>query len=62
MYKNEIIKGQKRNLAKTLKPVFRNPSELSSEQLTNPDFALKQLEKLSKSNLSITCSKCHHCR
>lgn len=62
MFKKEIIKGQKRNLAKTLKPMFRNPGELSSEQLTDPDYALKQLRKLNDGALSITCSKCHHCR
>jgi len=62
MFKKEIIKVQKRNFAKTLKPRFRNPGELSTEQLTDPDYALKQLEKLNGGKLSITCSKCHHCR
>ena len=41
---------------------FRSPTELSAEQLTDPDYALKQLEKLNGGKLSITCSKCHHCR
>lgn len=62
MFKKEIIKVQKRNFAKTLKPRFRDSSELSTEQLTDPDYALKQLEKLNGGKLSITCSKCHHCR
>ena len=44
------------------KPKFRDPSELSPEQLTDPDYRLKQLEKLNEGKLSITCSKCHHCR
>ena len=35
---------------------------LTIEQLTDPDFRLKQLEKLSKGKFQITCSKCHHCR
>ena len=41
---------------------FRDPSELSPEQLTDPDYRLKQLEKINEGKLSITCSKCHHCR
>ena len=45
-----------------VKPKFRNPSELTKEQLTDPDYHLKQLEKMSGGKLSITCSKCHHCR
>lgn len=44
------------------KPKFRNSSELTTEQLNDPDFRLKQLEKLSKGKAEITCSKCHHCR
>jgi len=44
------------------KPKFRNSSELTTEQLNDPDFRLKQLETLNKSKTTITCSKCHHCR
>ena len=44
------------------KPKFRDPNELSYEQLTDPDYALKQLVKRSGGKISITCSKCHHCR
>ena len=44
------------------KPKFRNGSELTTEQLNDPDFRLKQLEKLSSEKFQITCSKCHHCR
>ena len=44
------------------KPKFRDPNELSHEQLTDPDYALKQLVKRSGGRASITCSKCHHCR
>ena len=43
-------------------PKFRDPSELSPEQLTDPHYAQKQLEKLNGGKLNITCSKCHHCR
>ena len=45
-----------------IEPKFRNPSELPPEALTDPDFHIKQLEKLNGSKLEITCSKCHHCR
>ena len=44
------------------KPKFRNSNELTIEQLNDPDFRLKQLEKLNNNKLQITCSKCHHCR
>jgi len=44
------------------KPKFIDPKKLSHEQLTDPDFALKELEKRSGGRFSITCSKCHHCR
>ena len=43
-------------------PVFRNLNTLSYGQLTDPDYALKQLNKLAGGKLSVTCSKCHHCR
>lgn len=45
-----------------IEPRFRDRGELSLEQLTDPDYALKQLEKLNGGELKITCSKCHHCR
>lgn len=41
---------------------FRPRKELSREQLTDPDYALKQIRKLNGGKLDITCSKCHHCR
>jgi len=44
------------------KPKFRDQSELSPEQLIDPDYRLKQLEKLNRGKLSITCSKCHRYR
>lgn len=44
------------------KPKFKDPKELSREQLVDPDYALKQLVKRSGGRFSITCSKCHHCR
>lgn len=43
-------------------PKFRDPSELSSEQLSDVHYAMKQLQKLNGDELSIACSMCHHCR
>jgi hypothetical protein len=42
-------------------PVFVDPS-LITEEMRDPDYALKQLEKLNNGKYLITCSKCHHCR
>jgi len=37
--------------------------DLSSEQLSDPDYAIKQIDKINVNNFEITvCSKCHHCR
>jgi hypothetical protein len=41
---------------------FLNSNELTFEQLTDPDFRLKQIKKLVGNEKAITCSKCHHCR
>lgn len=51
-----------RTVIETGSPKFREHSELSTEQLTDPDYRLKQLEKLNEGKLPVTCSKCHHCR
>jgi len=46
-----------------IKPKFRDTSELTHEQLTDPDYAIKQLiEKPNEGKLYVLCSKCHHCR
>jgi len=52
----------KNDISETIKPKFRDSTELSPEQLTDPDYRLKQLEKLNRGKFSITCSRCHHCR
>jgi len=45
------------------KPRFVQKSELSKEQLTDPDYALKAIMKLNGSfDMANPCSKCHHCR
>lgn len=63
---NKKLTGEGGNTMEKVKdlrrPKFRKASELTNEELTDPDFRLKQLEKLNKGKLSITCSKCHHCR
>jgi len=45
-------------------PKFRDVGELTYEQLTDPDYRLKQIARdagISESQILI-CSKCHHCR
>jgi len=42
---------------------FRDPKILTKEQLTDPDYALKKIQKEAKElRIDVTCSKCHHCR
>lgn len=43
------------------KPKFRDPATMTEEELTDPDYRLKQIIKDS-GGLNPTCSKCHHCR
>ncbi|GAI09307.1 unnamed protein product [marine sediment metagenome] len=45
-----------------IKPMFRDTNELTHEQLTDPDYAIKQIKELNGGKLYIACSKCHHCR
>jgi hypothetical protein len=45
-----------------VEPTFRKESELSLDQRTDPDYRLKELQRLSGKELSLICSKCHHCR
>ncbi len=60
--KNKAMTKVERGQTGVPYPKFRDPNSLSPEQLTDPDYALKQIEKLNGGKLSITCSKCHHCR
>ena len=62
MNNREIVKELKKDISEAIKPKFRKDIEFSLEQRTDPDYRLKQLEKLNGGKLSITCSKCHHCR
>jgi hypothetical protein len=50
------------DVAQSTSPLFRDRAMLSSVQLRDPDYALKELEILNNGKYSITCSKCHHCR
>jgi len=52
----------KSDISEATKPKFRDSTKLSPEQLTDPDYRLKQLEKLNRGKFSIICSRCHHCR
>jgi len=50
---------------KNTEPTFRNSDEMTIEELTDPDYRLKQVVKHFGSNKESTpaiCSKCHHCR
>lgn len=44
-----------------VEPKFRNPDEMTEEELTDPDYWLKRLMKQNR-DYPMTCSKCHHCR
>ena len=50
------------DVSKIRVPVFRDRCLLSNEELTDPDFGMKQLAKLNGGRYELTCSKCHHCR
>lgn len=42
---------------------FISEQNLTSDQLSDPDYALKQIELLNNDDFLVTvCSKCHHCR
>ena len=47
-----------------IEPKFRDPSELSEAQLTDPDYRIKALaiEAGLDPKKMLVCSKCHHCR
>ncbi len=47
-----------------LDPKFRNPEDMTEEELTDPDYRKKRLARdFGNGNIDrMTCSKCHHCR
>ena len=60
--RTETLEEKKTRVANKVAYKFRDESELTEAQLTDPDYHLKQLAKLSGGKFSLTCSKCHHCR
>lgn len=44
------------------KPRFVKKDSLTKEQINDPDYRLKLLQKQYGQKFPITCSKCHHCR
>ena len=47
-----------------IEPKFRDPATMTEEELTDPDYHLKQIAKLTRVSPEsiVNCSKCHHCR
>jgi hypothetical protein len=44
-------------------PEFLPLKCLSEDQISDPDYAIRQLDMMNKNNFEMTmCSKCHHCR
>ena len=62
--KKETLEEKKGRAAQAVAYKFRDESELTEEQLTDPDYAKKRLARdFGNGNIDIlTCSKCHHCR
>jgi len=59
-----MVQVKERVLEIVKEPKFRDVDELTYEQLTDPDYRLKQVAKdagIDESQILI-CSKCHHCR
>jgi len=59
--REETLEETKTRTANAVAYKFRNAGELTEEQLTDPDYSLKELAKAS-GRTTLTCSKCHHCR
>ncbi|HUX59760.1 MAG TPA: hypothetical protein VMV32_00495 [Ignavibacteriaceae bacterium] len=58
----ETIVKQKVEPASHSTPKFIDKIFLQKEQISDPDYRLKFLEKLYGNKYTISCSKCHHCR
>ena len=56
----ETVEGKKAKVLAEMSYKFRDESELSEAQLTDPDYNLKQILG-SRVDFAV-CSKCHHCR
>ena len=56
-------KPEKKEVGKITGPSFRDPATMTEAELTDPDYAKKQLvENFGGTLEAITCSRCHHCR
>ena len=63
--KEEALEEKKARIASEVAYKSRDESELTKEQLTDPDYRLKSLQTQSLIEGRIftpSCSKCHHCR
>lgn len=62
--KEETLEEKKLKTLEAVAYKFRDESELTEEELTDPDFAKKRLAReFGNGDIDIiTCSKCHHCR
>lgn len=55
----EALEEKRVRTAAAVENKFRDESELTEEQLTNPDYALEQIFGPDR---PAVCSRCHHCR
>lgn len=58
----ETIAKQNLETKNNSTPRFISKILLQQEQINDPDYRLKFLEKLYGKKYPISCSKCHHCR
>ena len=58
--RTETLEEKKARVAEEVAYKFRDESELSEAQLTDPDYSKKQL--FGDNIDAMNCSKCHHCR
>ena len=62
--REETLEEKKERTMKGVAYKFRDESELTEEQLSDPDYRIKTLaiEAGLDPNKMLICSKCHHCR
>ena len=58
--RTETLEEKKTRVANKVAYKFRDESELTEAQLTDPDYSLKQI--FGDNTGREVCSKCHHCR
>ena len=57
----ETLEEKKIRTAAAVAYKFRDRSELTEAQLSDPDYRLKELAEAAGRE-TLLCSKCHHCR